>query len=227
MANIKKDQLFMSDSDLDKVAKYAKLWETSTAKGDSATAGAAHDAAQRLRAQYGYSGGEDGSQYIPFDDYVSPYTKEIKESVEPREPFSYDPATDPLFQQYKTQYTEAGMDAMEDTLGILSAKTDGLASSYAATASQQTYNNYMDDLTNKIPELEQLAYSMYQDQGKEKQQAFDNYTDLDKTSYDRFSDQKNFDYEMAQDKEASIYNAAKLLASLKVMPDEIRQMLKI
>ncbi len=245
MATTKQDSLFLSDSDLEKVAQYAKLWESATASGDTATADAAHSAAQQIRAQYGYSGGEDGSQYIPIEDYESPYAQEIQETSQQRDPFSYDPATDPLFQQYRAQYTEAGQDAMEDTLGLISAKTDGLASSYAATASQQTYNNYMDDLNNKIPELQQLAYAMYLDQGDAQQQAFQNYTDLDATAYNRYQTDKNFDYNMAQDniatqqddrdfayqqsqdQQTAIYNAAKLLASLDVMPDEIRKILNL
>lgn len=68
----------------------------------------------------------------------------------------YDPEKDRTFQQYKKSYVENGKRAMDDTLGMVSARTGGLASSYATTAANQTYNSLMKQLSDKIPELEQL-----------------------------------------------------------------------
>ncbi|HWQ51341.1 MAG TPA: hypothetical protein VN369_05990 [Terriglobales bacterium] len=82
-----------------------------------------------------------------------------------RDPFSYDYTTDPLYQQYADQYTRLGDLAMKDTLGQVSARTGGLASTYATAASQGAYDSYMQALAAKIPELYSLAYSMYQDEG--------------------------------------------------------------
>ena len=48
--------------------------------------------------------------------------------------FSYDPNNDPLYQQYKQSYLNAGKKAMEDTVGNASALTGGYANSYAVTA---------------------------------------------------------------------------------------------
>ena len=69
----------------------------------------------------------------------------------------FDPETDRTYQQYKRSYIDNGQRAMDDTLGMASARTGGLASSYAMTAANQTYNNYMKQLTDKIPELENAA----------------------------------------------------------------------
>lgn len=69
----------------------------------------------------------------------------------------YDPETDRTYQQYKRSYIDNGQRAMDDTLGMVSARTGGLASSYAMTAANQTYNNYMKQLADKIPELENAA----------------------------------------------------------------------
>lgn len=44
---------------------YKKDWAAANATGDKAGMDAAHAAAEALRAQAGYSGGADGSQYIP------------------------------------------------------------------------------------------------------------------------------------------------------------------
>ena len=134
------------------------------------------------RAKHGYSGGADGSQYIVLKnsdgtdrftygsapEFVSRYDDTINSlanQIMGRDKFSYNAADDPLYQNYAEQYTRNGSRAMQDTLAQISARTGGLASSYAGTAAQQTYGNYMQALNDKIPELYQLAYNMYQDEG--------------------------------------------------------------
>lgn len=103
------------------------------------------------------------------------------------EPFSYDPNTDPLYLQYADSYTRGGQRAMTDVLGQLAARTGGLASSYAGSMAQQTYDNYMADLAGKIPELQQLAYSMYVDdynrQAGNYDRAYQQYAD----AYNRYN----------------------------------------
>ena len=83
-----------------------------------------------------------------------------------RPAFSYDYTQDPLYQQYREVYTREGDRAMRDTLGQVSARTGGLASSYAASAASQANNYYMAQLSDVIPQLEQLAYQRYLGQGE-------------------------------------------------------------
>lgn len=85
----------------------------------------------------------------------------LMERLNNRQPFSYDPETDPAFQAYRDQYTYGGQQAMKDTLAEISARTGGLASSYAGQAAQGTYDDYMKRLSGVIPELRELAYNMY------------------------------------------------------------------
>ncbi|MEG1564412.1 MAG: hypothetical protein RR365_11915, partial [Bacteroides sp.] len=102
--------------------------------------------------------------------YVSKYQSQIDGALNillNRDKFSYDYTKDQKYKQYEKAYTENGKRAMEDTLAQVSARTGGLASSYAGAASQQSYNRHMDALSAKIPELEQLAYSMYRDEGSD------------------------------------------------------------
>lgn len=225
-------------SDLDRAALDAAKQSYADAQkaGDQAGMDAAHRQAEQLRAQYGYSGGSDGSQYLPFaqakqsnerftyesaPSYTSKYQSQIDDltrQILEREAFSYDPETDPLYQQYKESYTRNGQRAMQDTMGQMAARTGGLASSYAGAAAQQTFDNYMGALADKIPELQQLAYSMYMDEGNtqranlEMLQALEagdyaKYQDLlsqyntDRGfSYGVFSDQKNYDYQLERDR---------------------------
>lgn len=75
--------------------------------------------------------------------------------------FSYDVNGDALYQQYKDQYTTQGKMAMMDTMGQAAALTGGYGNSYAQSVGQQTYQGYMQQLTDKVPELYSLALSKY------------------------------------------------------------------
>ena len=105
-----------------------------------------------------------------------------------RKPFSYDAESDPLYQQYKASYTRQGEQAMQDTLGQMSARTGGLASSYAGSAAQQTYDNYMAAVADKIPELQQLAYNMYLQDLDSKRQDVALLQGQSNSDYSRFRD---------------------------------------
>ena len=53
----------------------------------------------------------------------------------------------------KDTYTREGQRAMQDTIGQVSARTGGIASSYATSAGNQAYNYMMQQLGDKIPQL--------------------------------------------------------------------------
>lgn len=84
-----------------------------------------------------------------------------------RGPFSYDLNGDALYQQYKNQYMTQGNQAMMDTMGQAAAMTGGYGNSYAQTVGQQTYQGYLQQLNDKIPELYQLALNKYQMEGQD------------------------------------------------------------
>ena len=69
---------------------------------------------------------------------------------------------DNYIDRYNDMYARHGKRAMQDTLGEESARTGGLASSYAGAVAQETYDNYMAELSDRYPELVKAAYSMYQ-----------------------------------------------------------------
>ncbi len=129
-----------------------------------------------------------------------------------REKFSYDMNADILYQQYKDMYMKSGQKAMQDTLGQASSLTGGYANSYAQTAAQQTYQDYLGSLNDKVPELYQMAYDRYQQEGDELYQKFSMAGDLYGRDYeeyrdsvsdwqsdrdyasDAYQDERNFDY---------------------------------
>ena len=108
-----------------------------------------------------------------------------------REKFSYDLNGDALYQQYKDQYMNAGRIAMNDTIGQASAMTGGYGNSYAATAGNQAYQGYLQNLNNVVPELYQLAFSKYNQEG---QNLLDNYNAINSAynqEYGQYRDSVN------------------------------------
>lgn len=217
------DQEHFSDDELRSAAEVR-----AAAAAGKTTWADAHDYVERIRSNYGYSGDSDGSRYIPLEmggggrgnggggfsyeaapTYTSRYQNQIDDltrQILNREAFSYDPEKDPTYQQYKESYTRNGERAMQDTLGQVSARTGGLASSYAGSAAQQTYDNYMGALADKIPELKQLAYSMYQDEGNTQRANLEMLVALEQGDYAKYADllaqyntDRSFDYGVHRD----------------------------
>lgn len=87
-----------------------------------------------------------------------------KQAVENRETFSYNPDADALYRYYRNSYTDQGRRAMEDTVGVVSARTGGYGSSYAQTVGQQAYQDYLGKLGEVGQDLYKLAYEKYADE---------------------------------------------------------------
>ena len=102
--------------------------------------------------------------YGPAPEYNNRYDETIQGLIGEilnREDFSYNPAADPLYQNYRKQYTREGDRAAADALGAAAAASGGIPSSYASTAAAQAANSYAAQMTDKIPELYELAYNKY------------------------------------------------------------------
>lgn len=82
-----------------------------------------------------------------------------------RNKFSYDLNGDALYQQYKDNFMTQGKQAMMDTMGQAAAMTGGYGNSYAATVGNQTYQGYLQNLNNVVPELYQMALDRYNMEG--------------------------------------------------------------
>lgn len=89
----------------------------------------------------------------------------LLDEINNRDKFTYDINADALYQQYKDNYINQGRQAMMDTMGQAAAMTGGYGNSYAATVGNQTYQGYLQNLNNIVPELYQMAMSRYQMEG--------------------------------------------------------------
>ena len=140
--------------------------------------------------------------------YTGKYDKLINDNLNNilnRKQFSYDANKDALYNQYKDMYTRNGQTAMQDTMGNAALLTGGYGNSYATTAGQQAYNSYMQQLNDKIPELEQRAYERYRDETNDLYNQNNLLTNLDSTDYSRYRD-KMSDYLNDRDFYYNAYN---------------------
>lgn len=124
-----------------------------------------------------------------------------------RNGFQYDYNTDPSYQAYRKEYLRAGQRATQDTMASAAAMTGGRPSSYAATAAAQAGSNYAAQLSDKLPELYQNAYNRYLQQYQQQAQMLNAYQQQQQTDYNRFSQDRAFDYQAGQDEISNLMAA--------------------
>lgn len=154
------------------------------------------DAVKKLREQMEAQTAAKPAEYT---SKWQPQVDAAAQSILDRKEFSYDVNGDALWNQYKDRYINLGKQAMQDTMGQAAALTGGYGNSYAQLAGQQAYQGYMQGLTDKIPELAQLALDRYNQQG---QQLYDQYNLLNTQeqnaynqwlqNYNLWNDERNF-----------------------------------
>ena len=110
------------------------------------------------------------------------------EQILNRKSFQYDMNADALYNQYRDQYIRQGKLAMEDTLGRTAALTGGYGSSYAQQVGQQTYQGYLANLNDRLPELYRLALSKYQQEGDDLLGRYNLLSQQESTDYSRYQD---------------------------------------
>jgi hypothetical protein len=108
-----------------------------------------------------------------------------------RDKFRYDAAADPLWQNYLEQYTTKGKMAMMDSMGQAAALTGGYGSSYGQQVGQQTYQGYLQEANQAIPEFYGMALDAYTREGDAMAQQYGMLGDLKADEYSRYMDDMN------------------------------------
>ena len=157
-----------------------------------------HALAEDIRQQGGsYSGGADGSKFVPtgtqqhdsaWEDTVNATVRNLQNRK-----FEWSPETDPMVKYYEDAYRREGERAMKDTLGAVAATTGGIPSSYATAAAAQQRNYYAQQMADKYPDLYQQAFDRFMQEYDREYQMLDAYMRLDDTDYNRWSDQQERD----------------------------------
>ena len=125
------------------------------------TAAAQNDNVQALYDKYNNLYGKNNAPtWTPqYQEQIS----QILNDITNRDAFQYNMNEDPLYQQYRDQYIREGQEAMRDSAAQTATLTGGYGSTYGAIAAQQGYDNYLAQLNDRVPQLEQQAYGKYMD----------------------------------------------------------------
>lgn len=137
------------------------------------------DAQQAVQAHKGKKPGQYQSQWKDAADG-------LLGQIQNRKPFHYDAGRDPLYRQAVDRYVRLGRQAMMDTLGKATALTGGYANSYAQTAGQQTYQGYLQALSDRLPEFHRMALEQYRAQGKDLMDRYNLLSQREKATYGQY-----------------------------------------
>lgn len=114
--------------------------------------------------------------------------RDAYEAYNSRPGFSYDINGDALYQQYKDKYINQGRLAMADTIGQASAMTGGYGNSYAVTAGNQAYQSQLQNLNDIVPQLYQMAYDRYSQEGEDLKTKYSMLSNMYQTEYGEHRD---------------------------------------
>ena len=142
---------------------------------------AVKDAYEALNTQLAQKPGEYQSQW-------QSQLNEVVNKIMNREEFSYDLNGDALYQQYKDKYIQQGKMAMGDAIGQASAMTGGYGNSYAQSVGQQMYQKELQNLNDIVPELYQMAYDKYNQEGQDLYNQFSVLGSQEERDYGRYRD---------------------------------------
>ena len=138
--------------------------------------------------------------------------QELYDRIAERGDFSYDLGKDPMYRQAREQYQTAGRLAMQDTMGQAAALTGGYGSSYGQQTGQQTYNAYLQQLNEIVPELYAQAREQWQSGEAALYDRYQLLSSREQSDYARYRDQMS-DYYAELDDARSAYASAVKLAN--------------
>lgn len=161
--------------------------------------GAVRDAKNALNAQLAQKPGAYQSQW-------QTQLNDTMNKIMNRDKFSYDVNGDALYQQYKDKYIQQGKMAMQDTMGQAAAMTGGYGNSYVASVGNQAYQASLQQLNDVIPELYQMAYDRYAQEGQDLLNQYGLLSDRENTDYGRYRD-KVSDFNTERDYLAGRYDS--------------------
>lgn len=130
--------------------------------------------------------------------------------IQNREKFTYDLNSDALYNQYKNQYMALGQLAMQDTMGQAAALTGGYGNSYASTAGNQAYQQYLTKLNDVVPQLYGMALDQYNQEGQNLKDNWSMLNQMYNTEYGQFADQVA-DWQQQRDYLSNMYDTERNL----------------
>jgi hypothetical protein len=122
-----------------------------------------------------------------------------------------------IYDGLRRSYEQQGKTAMKDVLGQVAARTGGMASSYAVSAANQSYNNYMKGLEDAARAMYNEEYAKNRDKVDLAQQEYNNaygeYRDDKADAWTRYNAEndaywknKNYNYQVGNQQKQELYN---------------------
>lgn len=125
--------------------------------------------------------------------FSSEYLDQLNALAEKLTSMNYDDWTQgDQYQSLAGRFGDAGRLSMQDVLGQIASRTGGMASSYATSAAQQQYNDYM-------AKLEDVARSLYGDERNDMMNNFSTLRNLYTDEYQRYRDTVSDEYQRYRD----------------------------
>ena len=175
-----------------------------------------------LDKQLGYGSYSYGEAQPEYNNRYDATIQDLLDQIVNRKDFSYDPENDQLYSQYRKQYTREGQRATQDALGAAAAASGGIPSSYAVNAATQAGDYYASQMTDKIPELYQLAYNKYMNDYNMKLSDLGAVQGAEQSDYDKFLNEmqqyntnRAFDYQAWMDEYNRINNDLQTASGLE------------
>ena len=131
-------------------------------------------------------------------EYVSQFQTGISDlsgQIQNRPGFQYDVNADALYQQVAENYLRQGQQAMMDTMGQAAALTGGYGNSYAQTAGQQQYSQHLLNLTELLPQFQQMALEQYRLEGEDLLARYNLLMQQEEMAYGRYLEEVNRYYD--------------------------------
>lgn len=134
------------------------------------------------------------------------------ELIEGRQPFAYDPNTDPTARAVRQETARNIQRSTQDTLGAHAGMTGGVPSSAAVSAAAQAGNQAAVTGADRIAELEQLARQNYMNEGTQMQNYWGMLQGQADSEYQRQMQEQQIAYQKEQDAYNQKYQMALLQA---------------
>ena len=97
--------------------------------------------------------------------YTSPYNgligSKLNEIISGKN-FVYDAEQDPVYKQYKNEYVKLGKDVVQNAVNGASDLAGGFDNSYADAAASEGNQQYITEMSERIPALMNAAMKKYQ-----------------------------------------------------------------
>ena len=113
---------------------------------------------------------------------------ELYDKIAGRERFAYDPGDDPLWQNHLEGYAARGRLAMMDSMGQAAGLTGGYGSTYGQQVGQQTYQGYLQEADQALPEFYGMALDAYNREGDALADRYGMLGEMQAAEYARYLD---------------------------------------